>query len=128
NLAFRVSGKIVGRDAEEGQHVAVGQVLARLEPKEQEANVANAQAALASAEAQHRQAQMNFQRQQQLMGGGFTTRPAYDQAEQSLRTTQASVEAAEAALGQSREQLAYTDLKSTVNGIIVTRSAEVGQV
>ncbi len=58
------------------------------------------------------------------MRSGYTTRTAYDQAEQTLRTTQASVESAKAALGNAREQFSYTELKTGVDGIITARNAE----
>lgn len=128
NIAFRVSGKIQDRLVEVGEHVTADQVLARLEPQEQQVNVDTAQAALASAEALLTQAKVSFERQQSLMRSGYTTRTAYDQAEQTLRTTQASVESARAALGNAREQFSYTELKTGVAGIITARNAEAGQV
>ncbi|QRE72691.1 efflux RND transporter periplasmic adaptor subunit [Methylobacterium aquaticum] len=128
NIAFRVSGKIQERLVEVGEHVTADQVLARLEPQEQQVNVDTAQAALASAEALLTQAKVSFERQQSLMRSGYTTRTAYDQAEQTLRTTQASVESAKAALGNAREQFSYTELKTGVAGMITARNAEAGQV
>lgn len=128
NIAFRVSGKIQERLVEVGEHVTADQVLARLEPQEQQFNVDTAQAALASAEALLTQAKVSFERQQSLMRSGYTTRTAYDQAEQTLRTTQASVESAKAALGNAREQFSYTELKTGVAGMITARNAEAGQV
>ncbi|WP_238313852.1 efflux RND transporter periplasmic adaptor subunit [Methylobacterium crusticola] len=128
NVAFRVSGKIRARLVEVGEHVEADQVLARLEQQEQQVNVDTAQAALASAEALATQAKVTFERQQSLMRSGYTTRTTYDQAEQTLRTTQASVDSAKAALATAREQFSYTDLKAGVAGIITARNAEAGQV
>ncbi|MFE1603107.1 efflux RND transporter periplasmic adaptor subunit [Methylobacterium sp. ID0610] len=128
NVAFRVTGKIAERLAEVGDHVGADQVLARLEPQEQRVNVETAEAALTSAEALLTQAKVNFERQQALMRSGYTTRSSYDQAEQNLRTTQASVDSARAALGSAKEQFTYTELKPGVAGIITARNAEAGQV
>ncbi len=128
SVSFRINGKIISREAEVGQHVAAGHLLARLDPRDQEVASANAEATLAAAQAQLRQAQANFQRQQELMKGGFTTRAAFEQSQEALRSAQAQVDAAEAARGQSSEQLTYTELRAGVNGIIVDRSAEAGQV
>ncbi|MBF2949643.1 triclosan efflux RND transporter adaptor protein TriA, partial [Pseudomonas aeruginosa] len=44
--SFRVGGKIVERLVDVGDHVAAGQVLARLDPQDQRSNVENAQAAV----------------------------------------------------------------------------------
>lgn len=128
NVAFRTNGKIARRLVEVGDHVSADQVLAKLDPQEQRANLNNAQAALTSAEALLTQAKLSFKRQEQLLTSGFTTRPSYDDAEQQLRTTQASVDSARAALGTAEEQYSYTDLKAGVDGIVLSRTFEVGQV
>jgi RND family efflux transporter MFP subunit len=128
NVSFRTAGKIAARLVEVGDQIRADQVLARLDPQEQRANLANAQAALTSAEALLTQAKVSFKRQESLMAGGYTTRPSYDDAEQRLRTTQAAVESAKAALGTAQEQFSYTDLKAGVDGIVLSRSFEVGQV
>ena len=128
NVAFRTNGKVAERRVEVGDHVAADQVLAVLEPLVQRANLDNARAALASAEAQLTQAKVTFERQKQLISGGYTTRPAYDNAEQQLRTSQAAVDSARAALGTAEEQLSYTELRAGVPGIVLSRTFEVGQV
>lgn len=128
NVAFRTNGKVAERRVEIGDHVTADQVLAVLEPRTQRADVDNAQAALASAEAQLTQAKLTFERQKQLLAGGFTTRPAYDNAEQQQRTAQAAVDSAHAALGTVQEQLSYTELRAGIAGVVTSRSVEVGQV
>ncbi|GJD85786.1 efflux RND transporter periplasmic adaptor subunit [Methylobacterium haplocladii] len=128
NVAFRTNGKIATRLVEVGDHVAADQVLAKLDPQEQQANLDTAKAALVSAEALLTQAKVAFKRQEQLLSGGYTTRPSYDAAEQQLRTTQAAVDSAKAQLGTAREQFSYTDLRSGVAGIVMSRSFETGQV
>ncbi|WP_082552302.1 efflux RND transporter periplasmic adaptor subunit [Methylobacterium sp. Leaf456] len=128
NVAFRTNGKVAERRVEVGDHVAADQVLAVLEPLVQRANLDNARAALVSAEAQLTQAKVTFERQKQLLAGGYTTRPTYDNAEQQLRTSQAAVDSAKAALGTSEEQLSYTELRAGVSGIVLSRTFEVGQV
>ena len=128
NVAFRTNGKVAERRVEVGDHVEADQVLAVLEPLTQRANLDNAKAALASAEALLTQAKMSFERQKQLLAGGFTTRSTYDNAEQELRTTQAAVESARAAVGTAQEQFSYTELRAGVAGIVTSRSFEAGQV
>ncbi|WP_375454924.1 efflux RND transporter periplasmic adaptor subunit [uncultured Methylobacterium sp.] len=128
SVSFRTAGKVAARLVEVGDHVAADQVLARLDPREQRANLANAQAALASAEALSTQAKLGFRRQDALMASGYTTRPSFDNAEQQLRTTQAAVDSAKAALGTAQEQLSYTELRSGVAGVVLSRSLETGQV
>lgn len=128
DLSFRSGGKIATRTVEVGQHVAADEVLATLDPAEQAANLQNARAALASAQALVTQAQLGFARQKSLMGSGYTTRSAFDNAEQSLRVTRAAMDSAKAALGTAEEQLGFTQLRAGVAGIVTARDAEVGQV
>ena len=128
NVAFRVSGKIIRRTVEIGDHVTADQVLATLDPRDQVANVDTAKASLASAQALLVQANVGFERQQALFKSGYTTRPTFDQAQQQLQTQQASVDSAKAALGTAQEQLGYAALKAGVAGIVVGRNAEAGQV
>ncbi|WP_246088399.1 efflux RND transporter periplasmic adaptor subunit [Phreatobacter stygius] len=128
DLSFRVSGRITERSVDVGAHVTADQVLARLDPQEQQADVDAAQASVRAAEAQVRQASSAFDRQKTLLGQGFTTRREHDQAEAALRTAQGSLDAARAQLATAQEALSYTALKAGAAGIITARNAEVGQV
>lgn len=128
NVSFRTNGKVAKRLVEVGDHVTADQVLAELEPLTQRANLDNARAALSSAAAQLTQAKLTFERQKELLAGGFTTRSTYDNAEQDLRSAQASVDSTKAALGTAQEQLSYTELRAGVPGIVTSRDFEVGQV
>jgi membrane fusion protein, multidrug efflux system len=128
DLSFRVSGRIIERNVDIGDHVTPDQVLARLDPQAQQADVDAAKAGVQSAQAQLKQATATFQRQQTLLQSGFTTRPSYDQAEQSMRTAQAALDSANAQLASAQDQLSYTVLRAGEAGVITARFAEVGQV
>ena len=128
DLSFRVGGRIIERKVEVGQHVESGEVLARLDPKVQEADVEGASAGVQAAEAKLRQVTSNFERQQELLKTGFTTRRDYDQAEQDYRSAQALLDSARAQLATARDQLAQTVLHAPSPGIITARHMEVGQV
>ena len=67
DLSFRLSGKISERLVNVGEHVAKGQVLARLDPEEQQAELVSAEANVASAEAMVRQSAAAFERQKELL-------------------------------------------------------------
>lgn len=128
NIAFRIDGKVTERRVEVGQHITADQVLAVLDPTEQKANLDNAKAGLNSAEALLQQAETSFERQKTLIATGFTTQSSFDSAQESLKTNQALVDVAKAALSTAQEQLSYAELKAGVDGIIVSRSVEKGQV
>ena len=90
DLSFRVSGKIVERLADVGETVKAGQILARIDPEEQRAELEIAEANLRTAEAQQTQAELAFQRQQNLFRTQVTTRAALEQAQEALATAHGS--------------------------------------
>ncbi|WP_291693325.1 efflux RND transporter periplasmic adaptor subunit, partial [Bradyrhizobium sp.] len=128
DLSFRVSGRVLARLVDVGAHVNAGDLLASLDPAEPQADFDAATASVAAAEAQLRVAQATFDRQNQLLSNGFTTRVAYDQAQEQLRTAQSTLESAKAELGRTREALGDNELHARAAGVITARNLEVGQV
>jgi RND family efflux transporter MFP subunit len=128
DLSFRVSGRVTTRLVDVGAHVNAGDVLARIDPTEQQADLDAATANLAAAQSQLQVAASTFKRQTTLIANGFTTRVAYDQAQEGLRTAEGSLESAKAQLGRSKEALGDTELRATAAGVITARNLEVGQV
>lgn len=128
DLSFRVAGRITERLVNVGDHVTADQVLAKLDPQQQEATVTAAEAAVLSAEAMLRQATSTYTRQKALLARGFTTQREYDQAEENYRTAGASLADAKAQLGTAHDRLSDTVLQAGVAGVITARNAEVGQV
>ena len=127
-LSFRVGGKISERLVNVGDSVVINQLLARLDPVEQEAELVSAKAGLYSADAQLHQSTANFERQKSLLTTGNTTRREHDQAEAALRSAQSQVDQARAQLASAQDQLSYTELKADADGIVTARAAEAGQV
>jgi RND family efflux transporter MFP subunit len=127
-LSFRVSGRIVERLVDVGSTVRAGDVLARMDPEEQRADVDVATASVASAEAQLTQAALASDRQKNLFRNQVTTRASYDAAEEALLTAQGTLDAARAQLDTAKDALSFTELRADADGIITARNAEVGQV
>lgn len=127
-LSFRVGGKLIERHVEVGQRVSAGQLLARLDPQAQRNNLASAEAVLAAEQARLRQVAADFHRQARLLPKGYTSRSEYDQAEAAWRSAKSALQAAEAQRANARDQLAHTELRSSADGVITSRQAEVGQV
>ncbi|MDG4873849.1 efflux RND transporter periplasmic adaptor subunit [Mesorhizobium sp. WSM4935] len=128
NLSFRIGGRVAERLVDVGQHVAQGAVLARIEPQEQEADLRSAQADLDAAQAQLTQAAATYQRQKTLLSQGFTTRREFDTANQTVKVAQGSVDAAQSALANAKDNLSFTELKAGAAGVITARQVEAGQV
>ena len=127
-LAFRIGGRILERSAGVGDHVTPDQVLAKLDPQNELNALRSARAALSAAEGRLEQDANQFQRQQQLLDRGFTTRVLFDQAQQAYRTSQAAVDDAKAQLEIAEDRVGYTELKANVAGAVTARGAEAGEV
>ena len=125
DLSFRVSGRVIARLVDVGARVNGGDVLARLDPAEQQAELDAATAGLAAAESQLRVAQATFDRQTSLISSGVTTRVAYDHAQEQLRTAQSTLESAKAELGKAREALDDTELHARAAGEIGEHTSEL---
>lgn len=128
NVSFRLNGQVVERMVDVGQHVDKGEILARIDNVEQQANMRVAQASQDAAHAQLVQAEASFKRQQALLAQGFTTRSQFDQAQQVLRTAQSTLKNAESQLSNAQDELSYTELRAPVSGVVTARSVESGQV
>ncbi|SOC47029.1 RND family efflux transporter MFP subunit [Rhizobium subbaraonis] len=127
-LSFRVSGRVIERQVDVGAHVRAGEVLARLNDTEQQADVWGARAALESARAVVQQKTLAFQRSRALVQSQVISQETFDEARKELTRAEASLDAAEAALATAEDALSFTELKAEADGIITARSLEVGQV
>jgi len=128
SLAFRLDGRMIERLINVGDMVQAGQVIARLDPQNQQNALRSAQANLASAEALATQARLTFSRQQALLKDGWTPRARYDDAEQALQSAQAQVDSLRAQARIAQDQLSYTVLYADGPGAVTAVGAEPGEV
>lgn len=127
-LGFRVAGKIVKRQAELGQRVKAGQVLAQLDPRDFQlaADAARAQVAVATT---HRDlAAADFKRYAALREQNFISGAELERRETSLKAAQAQLDQARAQLASQGNQAGYTSLVADVSGVVTAVEAEPGQV
>lgn len=128
NTGFRVGGRIASRNVDVGTEVEKGTLLATLDPSDQQNQLRSAQGDLAKIEAQLINAQANARRQQALFDRGVGAQAQLDEATTNLKTTQASLDQARAAVNQSKDQLGYTELRSDHKAVVTAWNAEAGQV
>lgn len=127
-LSFKASGRVMSRSANVGDHVKAGQVLASLDPTEQNADIEAARAAVAAQEATLRLATSGLKRRQTLTRSGVLPQRELDAAEQQFRSAQGDLESLKARLASAREALAQTELRADADGVITARTVETGQV
>jgi membrane fusion protein, multidrug efflux system len=128
NLAFRLDGRMIERLVNVGDVLTAGQIVARLDPQNQQNALRSAQDNLASAEAVLTQARPAFWRQQVLLQDGFTPRAKFDAAQQELATAQAQVDSLQAQVRIAQDQLGYTVLSADAPGVMTAKGAEPGEV
>ncbi len=128
DLGFRIGGKLAARLVDAGASVRHGQALARLDPADTRLAAAAARAQLASAEADHALAKAEFDRAADLLARRFISRSAYDARETALAAAAARVTQARAQADLSGNQQAYATLEADADGVVVSTSAEPGQV
>lgn len=127
-LGFRIAGRMVERTVRVGDHVAAGQVLAQLEPQNEMNALRSAQANVTAARAAVTEARNRFERQETLLGQGWTTRAQFDEAEKARATAEAQLDSAEAQLKAADDQVGFTQLKADAPGIVTATGAEPHEV
>ena len=140
-VGAQVSGRVVEINADFNAEVKKGQVIAKLDESVLSAQIDQAQAAYSLAVANQRKANvavMDSERQlarqrtlkdQQLVAGVAveTAEVARDTAIASLAASRAQVSQAAANLKQARTNLSYATIISPVDGVVLSRSVDVGQ-
>jgi membrane fusion protein, multidrug efflux system len=128
NLGFRLDGRMIERPVHVGDVLKAGQLVARLDPQNQQNALRSAQDNLSSVEAVLTQARLAFWRQQQLFRDGWTSRASFDEAQQKFLTAQAQVDSARAEVRIAQNQLGYTTLVADASGVVTAVGAEPGEV
>ncbi|CAN7397679.1 efflux RND transporter periplasmic adaptor subunit [Mesorhizobium sp. LjNodule214] len=128
NLGFRVAGKVTERLVDIGQHVTSGDVLARIDPSDYDLSVKSAAASLDAAERQVETVDLTKKRAEQLYAKNVASKSQLEQATLTYNQAVATRDAARSTLAQARNQVGYTDLKASQDGIVTAVTADVGQV
>jgi HlyD family secretion protein len=140
-VGTQVSGTIASLHADFNSRVRKGQVIARLDPSLLQAQVDQAEATVVRLQADVdrsrvalEDAQVKLRRARELFSAQLI--PAIDvenaeatarQAEASVKAAQAQVTQAQGSLNQARVNLNHSIITAPVDGIVISRSVDVGQ-
>ena len=127
-LGFRVGGKVTRRQAEVGQRVQAGQVLAQLDPQDYRLAADAARAQMVAAKTNRDLAAADYKRYVTLREQNFISGAELERREAALKAAQAQLEQAQAQLSSQGNQARYTDLVADVSGVVTAVEAEPGQV
>jgi RND family efflux transporter MFP subunit len=138
-LAFEVSGYIEWikevpgadgrmRDLQAGDRVDAHELLARVRTDTYQAQVNQAQSAVAGAQATYTRAKLAFGRDSELLSYQVIAKADYDQASQEYQSARSEVEQTGAALEQAEINLDHCKLATPISGLILDRKIEIGSL
>ncbi len=115
-IRSRVAGQVQDVLFREGSLVDEGDLLATIDPAPFEAEVARAEAAVASARAQLSFTKVEHERAQKLAGTGAMPVREMDRRDNDYREAQAALRAAQASLKVAKLNLGYTEIRAPISG------------
>jgi membrane fusion protein (multidrug efflux system) len=128
DLRARIEGFLEKRLFREGDFVKTGDLLFQIEKVQFQAQVDQAKANVAAAEAEATNAQLQYGRVAELVKRQFSPQSTVDQDKAALDTARAKVLQMQAQLTQAQVNLDYTDIRSPIDGRIGRTAYEIGNL
>ncbi|MBI3147688.1 MAG: efflux RND transporter periplasmic adaptor subunit [Betaproteobacteria bacterium] len=127
-IAAELPAVVLEMNAEVGEVVAKGSVLARLDPRDYELALARARAAEESTKARLALAEAQLKRARELKAEGFISADALLQRETELAVVAAELKSAAAALATARHNLDKCVIRAPYRAIVRSRGGQVGEL
>lgn len=127
NITSRIAGRIVQLDPLEGDSVTREQVVCRIEQIDIRNQLAQAQGDLAKAAADLHDAQLTLRRSLELYAQAVVPAKDRDDAVIGMERTRAALATAKASVDYYTGQLADTDIRAPIDGIVVSKNLETGE-
>ena len=126
SIFARTNGYLKSWSTDIGAKVKADQVMAEIEAPDVDAQLRQADAALAQAKANLEIANLNFARQQDLLQKKVASQQEYDQNRTNVDAMKAAVQAAQASLQNLTVVKGFQLLKAPFDGVVTRRSTDVG--
>ncbi len=126
-VGCQVSGRISEIYVDYNSTVTNGQLIAQIDPRSYEQQVASADADLANALANYELQSVQARREADLYTNKLVSGSDYDIAVATLHQSEATVKIKRASLENTRTSLGYTKIVSPVDGTVISRAVDVGQ-
>ena len=127
-IKSKASGMIEELPVEEGDVIQKGDLIARLDQKDERAEVEQAQANLDIAKAELKQAEHTYGRRDQLFQRGLISEEELGVIELNLAIAKGKLIQAKTALERATERLAEAIVLAPIDGIILQKYVEEGQI
>jgi len=128
SVSPQVSNRLTDIYVDLGDKVEAGQLMAKIYDKTFRDQLSQAQAQLAQSRIALRRDSAQFERQRQLLAMDLVSDSEYEIALATYRNTMAQLESARASLTQAQENFNFTEVRAPVNGVVVSRSLEEGDL
>ena len=126
-VGSQVSGTLSRLYVDFNSRVKAGQVLGQIETSAFKARLAQAEAAVARAEAALKDGVRQYTRTQELQKGDYISQADVDAAEVAVEQRRADLKQATASLESAQVDLDHATIRSPIDGVVISRSIDVGQ-
>jgi RND family efflux transporter MFP subunit len=126
-VSAKIQGRLAELKVEEGSRVRQGQLLARLESADYEAQVSRAAAQLERAQADLAENERQLRQAERLTRDSIMSRDQMEAAQSRVRIAEAGVSQARADLAFAQASLRDTRILAPFTGTVVKKMAEVGE-
>jgi len=127
-IKSKASGEIIELAAEEGDFVQKGDLLVRLDPTEVRNDYDQAHADHQVARVTLEQRKKELKRQKDLFERNLISEKDYDDARLAAEQANSQFVRTRAALSTNAERLEDTEIRSPINGLVLSREVEEGQI
>lgn len=128
DVRVRVTGTLLRPKFTDGQRVEAGQLLYEIEPAPFQADVDSRKAQVAASKADAQNAEIAFERSQELLKSNAGTRATFDQRKAELAKAEANILISQAALENAQITLGYTRITAPIPGRIGRTAITEGNI
>lgn len=128
SVSSKGTGVMVYLGVVEGDKVKKGQIIARLDDRDIQAQLDEAKSGLQLYQAQLNEVQNSYNREKELFSRGLSSQQNLDQTETTYNMLLANIEIAKARIQEAEVSLENMIIRAPFDGTVLTKNAEVGEI